>query len=461
MGSQITFSGFNNIDFNQILNAVMAQEQQPYLNLKAQKTAIQAQTTAFSTLATRLGTVETAASDLAKPGSLNVLRAVSSDPAAVGVSTTTGSLAGTYDVVVSELAHAQVTASTSTYSATDAVVATGGTLSLLAATRPPVAIVVTSAMTLEDVAAAINANADAPVTASVVQAAPGSYRLVLTGRSTGSAHAFTITSTLTGGEGLAFTDTDLDGTFGDSDPDNAVKASNAELTVNNVAIVSATNTVEGAIPGVSLTLSRKDPATTIGVTVSRDATAAASAIKSFVTAYNDLLKFIADQNTAASGGSTTSIGRDGLVRSLRSGIRSELMAEHASGTYKALPEVGLGFARDGTLALDETVLAAAIAANPDEIQTLFSGQTGGGGAFGALKTMIASYTGTGGLLSSVKTRLDQQVASMSSRLDRMEAQLALRRTALQIEYAAADSLMTQLTGQSSSLNSLGGQYRLF
>lgn len=461
MGSQITFSGFNNIDFNQILNAVMAQEQQPYLNLKAQKTAIQGQTTAFSTLATRLGTVETAASDLAKTGSLNVLRAASSDPAAVGVSTTTGSLAGTYDVVVSELAHAQVTASTSSYSATDAVVATGGTLSLLAGTRPPVAIVVTSAMTLEDVAAAINANTDAPVTASVVQAAPGSYRLVLTGRSTGSANAFTITSTLTGGEGLAFADADLDGTFGDSDADNAVKASDAELTVNNVAIVSATNTVDGAIPGVSLALSRKDPATTIGVTVSRDATAATSAIKSFVTAYNDLLKFIADQNTAASGGSTTSIGRDGLVRSLRSGIRSELMAEHASGTYKALPEVGLGFARDGTLVLDETVLAAAIAANPDDVQALFSGQTGGGGAFGALKTMIASYTGTGGLLSSVKTRLDQQVASMSSRLDRMEAQLALRRTALQIEYAAADSLMTQLTGQSSSLNSLGGQYRLF
>jgi hypothetical protein len=43
----------------------------------------------------------------------------------------------------------------------------------------------------------------------------------------------------------------------------------------------------------------------------------------------------------------------------------------------------------------------------------------------------------------------------------MQMQLDLRRMTLQQEFIAADMLMTQLKGQGSSLQALGGQYRLF
>src|SRR5918995_932146 len=54
MGSPITFSGFNKIDWNAILDAVMAQERQPFTRLETQKTTLQTQNTQFSTLAGNL-----------------------------------------------------------------------------------------------------------------------------------------------------------------------------------------------------------------------------------------------------------------------------------------------------------------------------------------------------------------------------------------------------------------------
>ena len=64
----------------------------------------------------------------------------SGDPDAVGVTTTSGSVAGLYEVVVSELAHAQVMASTTTYASPDEVIATGGSLSVALFGNPPVQI---------------------------------------------------------------------------------------------------------------------------------------------------------------------------------------------------------------------------------------------------------------------------------------------------------------------------------
>ena len=50
---------------------------------------------------------------------------------------------------------------------------------------------------------------------------------------------------------------------------------------------------------------------------------------------------------------------------------------------------------------------------------------------------------------------------LASRIDNFEEQLERRRLSLQKEFQAADEAMSQLNEQVSSLQSLGGQYRLF
>ena len=100
---------------------------------------------------------------------------------------------------------------------------------------------------------AAGADAGRAAAASVVQTAPGVYRLVLTGKETGTTNAFTITDTLTGGTGPALA--------------TSRAADNALLDVNSLSVTSASNTLSDVISGATLSLVKADPATTATVRV--------------------------------------------------------------------------------------------------------------------------------------------------------------------------------------------------
>ena len=445
MASGITFSGFNNIDFSYILNAIMQQESQPVVTLQAQQRALQSQQSAFSTLASKLTALETAMKPLSDRDRFGGRTATSTNTAAVTASATSAAAVGTYDIVVSELARAQTTASNSTHSDKDStVVASGGTLVING-----VAVTVTVPATLQDLADAINASDDVEVNASVVSPAPGSYQLVLTGKSTGTDGAFTITNNLTGGSGV---------TFGA----NAQEATNAQFTVNNIPVQSSRNTVEDVIPGVSLTLLKKDPAATVGVSVTADQPAAVTQVKAFVTAFNEILTFARDQSAAAARGETSNIGRDALLRGLRNELRAEMNREFATGgTYSYLSQVGIGFDRAGTLTFDESKFAEATKNGNGEVMKLFAGSGGVDGAFQRLQTLVTGYTEAGGLVPDARDRIGEQLKSIANRISTMEARLAIRRAALNKEFIATDQAMSTLNKSVEALSSLGGQYRLF
>jgi flagellar hook-associated protein 2 len=451
VSSGITFSGFNSIDFNTILNAVMTQERQPMDALQTQADTLQAKNSIFSTLAGKLTTLGTAADALKEVKSLSLLSATSSD-AGVGVSTTAGTVPGTYSVVVSELARAQVTASQQTFSATDAVVGTGGALTLTPASGSAFTLTLTGSTTLQELADKINNDDTAPATASIVQSAPGSYQLVLTGRETGAANAFTVSSTLSGGTGVAFKDTDGNGIAGDTAADNTQSALDAALTVNGLPVTSSSNTVTNVVPGVTLSLNKKDPANTAIVSVTRDTSGARNVVQKFINAYNDIVQFTKDQGTAESSG-RANISRDPLLRGFKDSMRTALMDSYGAGSFTQLAAVGIGFDMYGKMTLDADAFNSAIAASPADVQQLISGSTGDGGAFGAISTLIDQYTNAGGLVASAKDRIDAQVKNMNQRLDSMAAALEIRRSSLQQEYIAADLAMTRLKSQSASLTS--------
>src|SRR5215213_327925 len=91
--------------------------------------------------------------------------------------------------------------------------------------------------------------------------------------------------------------------------------------------------------------------------------------------------------------------------------------------------------------------------SPSAVQFLFSGADGKHGAFGTMATLIEDYTEAGGLVASARERLDDQVRTITRRMDSLSGQLELRRSVLQREYLAADMAMTRLKNQSSSLQS--------
>jgi len=430
--SPVTLSGFNNIDFGSIINVLMQQASIPLTNLQTSQSNLKAQISTFSSLATQIGTLQSAAADLASPTSVSAVAGTSSDATAVSVSTTSAASAGHYDVVVNDLARAQVTVSTS--SAPDAattVVASGGTLTI-----GGVAVTLTGNVTLQGLADAINGTTGIGVTASVVHTDQNTYRLALTANSTGTASAFTVTNALSGGTGVTFGST------------NAVDATNASLLVNNIPVTSSTNTIQDIVPGLTITALRKDPTSVISVDVAPDSSGLETKVQAFVTAYNSLVQFADGQRTAAANGDATSIGRDPVLNQLRNSLRTALLGTYSGQALTNLAQVGVEFTQTGTLQINDSVFSAAVTSNPSGVQSLFAGTSG---AFPAIATLLDGYSATTGFISTETTQLNAQISRMNQQISNMQDQLAQQKATLQQQYAAADAAISSLNSQSGAL----------
>ncbi len=439
MSSPITMSGFNDIDFNSVLEALMAQERRPVDQLTTQQAELRAQRTAFGTLATRLSAFESASRNLASVTAFSATKAASSNEAVARVSSASTAPTGSYSLAVSQLARSQVTVTNGAIpDSNTTIVATGGSLTIGGTD-----VAITGDVTLEGLASAINATDGIGVNASVVRSTGGAYQLVLTSKETGAAAAFgTPTSALTGGAGLSFA------------PVNAQDAQDAHFTINNVAVVSASNTVEGAIPGTTLTLQQatENPVT---ITITGDLSSVEELVKKFTSAYNDLVSFLDQQTKAYGNKERDNIGGDPLVRQLRSSLSRVVTGEVATGgAYTSLAQVGLTFNRTGQLEFRNADLQQALTSNLSAVKSLFQGGNGFTGAFGNVKAAIENYTSSGGLIPTAQTRLGDQVSKITSRIDEMERRLLIRREAMQKEFMAADLAIAQLNASKSQLGGL-------
>jgi flagellar hook-associated protein 2 len=438
----ITMTGYNNIDWTTVLNAVMQQESQPLTYMQSQRTALSSRTTNYGVLAGWVSSLESTVTALSSTASLGGRQATSTDATAVAASAGSNAQVGNYDVVVSKLARAQVTATTaaSAVATPDTVVASSGSLSINGKT-----VTLSGDTTLQQLSDAINATDGIGVRSTVI-AADGKYQLVLTGTETGQSHTFSVTNNLVSplSTPLAFSAT------------NAVDARDAELTVNNVRVTSATNTITDAVSGVTLSL-YKEVSTPTVISVTQDASSTKDKVKAFVSAYNDLVGYFKTQNETAKNGDTGSIGRDAVLRSMRAELNSAILGTPAgAGTLTNLTDIGVQFQRDGTLTFDESTFDEQAESHLGDIEKLLAGTDAAGGVFDTLASTIAQYTNTSGLLLGAKARMTDELAQLDDRIADMQDRLAMRRLALQKEYAAADSAIATLNSQASSLTALFG-----
>ena len=153
-----------------------------------------------------------------------------------------------------------------------------------------------------------------------------------------------------------------------------MKASDAQALINNVQVVSSTNTIDDAISGVSLSLLKKDPAATTTISVAEDLGTAKTKIGKVVDAFNDLVKFAEDQNTAAGKGDASSVGRDPLLRGVRNALRNAFLGDYTSGgSFSSLAAIGIEFQRTGRMTFNAGRFDAAAASNFTDVRRLFAG----------------------------------------------------------------------------------------
>ncbi|MEO0483732.1 MAG: flagellar filament capping protein FliD [Planctomycetota bacterium] len=330
--------------------------------------------------------------------------------------------------------------------------------------------------TLEDAVRKLN-EAGAPATATILNdgSAGNAFRLSLTSRDAGRDGRFVFD---TGGFdlGLQTLDEGEDARvfFGSSEP------------AQGVLLTSSSNTLDGAIRGVTIDLKQASD-TPVEVTVSKSTAEVEAAMEELVSSFNAAIeridfqtRFVAEtEERGALIGDSTSIT-----------LRAKLFAavqgpsNNVDGRYQRLTEIGVKFAGGGRLEFDRDAFREALATDPEAVEALLTerevtsvgsasdadlpdGVTVSGGSdttenFGAqgvpslLEELVKSYTDSfDGLLTLRGNSLDTQIESQESRIEAFDLRLERRRTVLERQFLAMEQSIAQLQNQQAALGSLG------
>jgi len=187
-----------------------------------------------------------------------------------------------------------------------------------------------------------------------------------------------LTAKTTGSLSMTISDTGNLATALGLDPNNQQLGQNAVYSLDGGATwqYSTSNTVTGAIPGVTLTLTRTT-SSPYSFTVEPNTDGAVAAVRKFVDQFNSVLSFIADKTSydATTKTAGTLLG-DSAVRAIEATLRRLVTspAINAGGAYRTLADIGISFGRVGSavgttnqLQLDEDKLRAALRDNPNAV----------------------------------------------------------------------------------------------
>lgn len=457
-------SGLNVSD---ILDRLMAVEQRPLDLLQTQAGTLNTRLSNVGKLQGYFAALRDKANALTAPTLWSGTTATSTDSAAVKVSTGANAAAGSYAVNVSRLAVGQTVTSIALGTATSTL--GEGTLSIelgswgagspaagftaKAGSAPVVVNIGAGETSLGAIRDKIN-SAAAGVTASLVTDASGT-RLSLRSAATGAENAFRITAAETspdGDEASGLSALGYDASATTPPMQRTMSAANAELTVNGIALSSASNTLANVVDGLTLTLQKTTPAD-VDVSVASDTPQVKTAITELVEAFNTLAGFIRAQTAYnADSKSAGALQGDQSTLALQSQLRAVLnQGSSASATWQRLSDIGLAIKSDGTLETNAAKLDNALG-NLPELKKLLAGDGSSSAEMGFVrrfKNLADAALGSSGVFESRNASIRASVQRNASAQDAMEQRLEKTRARLQAQYSALDTKMATLNNLSS------------
>ena len=452
MGSPITLSGFNNIDFKAITDIIIKSERQPITRLETDKRTEQNKLTAYGSLNTSLSSLRSAFAALNTEDAYEALKATASDTSVLSATATSEATPGTFTLNVTSLARPQVTTSAAgQFADINAAIFDSGSFSITQ-DGDTTNVNLTGVDSLAELRDAINAQ-QTGVKASIINDGSGAtpFRLILTSVTPGLANAFTVSDTTKLGAGAAGAVLNLS-----TDATNGV-ARDTEFTYNGIAVKSSSTTVNEAIPGLTLSVLKTG---STSVTVTDDNSSLKTKVKAAVSAFNSFNDFFGAQTKLDTTGSgRPPLASDPLLRSANRQLRAFFLSSHAnSGSLDELLDFGITLDQQGKLQIDDAKLDTVLSSKRADVAAFFSGDSG---FAKKITDAIDGYTKAGGAIDSVEDRIKRNIEKYTSKIQDLEFRLSNREQQLTAEFAAADRAISQLNSQSSSLAGLGSQFRLF
>jgi flagellar hook-associated protein 2 len=430
--------------------------------LSSQSDTIKQQVSDAGNLKSLMTNLSSSIATRVRTGDLSPQPQVGNPSVASGTLSGTSTPSGTYSLEVSSLADNQVLTSPAFASASSTVGA--GTLTLRFgavsasgftqdASQSGVPVTIAAGSTLSDVAKAINA-AGAGVTAYVANGKNGA-QLVLKGQQ-GADNGFVLdASEDAANPGLS----SLAWTAG-SDPSRLVRsAKDAALTIDGVAITSASNTATDAIPGVTLNLT----STNVGAPTAVSFSNSSDAVSSMMSDLTDALNDIAGTLKTATDPQTGDLARDSGARALKaslSALAGKLIMPNAPpGAPSTLADLGLTLQRDGSFTLDTGKLSKTLSSDPDAVAAMFTnGLYGVFGTVDALARTVTDPSSPTSLAHSITTYTAAQTtnAAQTTKFTDQETtertRLIARLTAANTSVGSSKSTMSMLQDQIDAWN---------
>jgi flagellar hook-associated protein 2 len=417
------------IDVNEAVSAAVSAAEAPEQQWETQESTLQSQQSALTQIQTGASNLDADAQSLnSLTGPLTATTVSSSNSSVITASSASGSALGNNVVVVNSLATNDSWSSSTLASASTTVPA--GSFTITPAGGSATTITTDGTQTLGGLASQINSD-DLGVSANVITDASGS-RLSIVSNTSGSPSDFTVTTS--GETGFGFTEVE--------------PGVNASLTVNGNQISSASNTVTGVVPGLTLNLLGTS-SSQVTLSVAPDTSQASTAINQFVYDYNTLLGAVNRQFTDTDGEGEGVLSSDPTVRTLQSDLLQSVDYTNtpASGTTTMpnLSSMGITMNSDGTLSVDSATLNNALENNYSDVQQFFQGTSLNGFA-NSMDQQLTSFTSPGDgaftvdlqSMSSEYSELQTDVTNFQTNvIDPLQVQL-------QAEYSQAEIALQQL-----------------
>lgn len=287
---------------------------------------------------------------------------------------------------------------------------------------------------LTDIATAINAQQGTTgVSASVVSDGNGGYKLSMTGGS--------ITSTsLSGGTGY--------------DAPSMVEvqpAQQAHIKVDTIDIYSDSNTISGAISGITMNLTQAAPGTTTTMNVSTDQSAIEKQVQSFVSSYNSVVSYVTSQSVI-NGSPAGILDGDSGMNAIKRHLQDLLVTTGGSGSITSLSQLGIQTQEDGTLTLDTTTLDSAIQNHLSDVTNLLAGDGTTTGVATQFKDYLSQLTDpTDGFLKGREDSINSNIQNLNDQISNMQYLATQKQQTLEKQFTALETMVSTMNSQSSYL----------
>jgi len=428
--SGIVFSGLGSgVDTNSIVTALMQVERRPITTLNTQKAKLETQRGVEASFQSLFNTLRDKAKALTDSTAFTANAVTVKDATLLSASATSAAGEGTYAVTITQLAKAH------TLEAAATPTLANDTLSITV-DGDSINVAVNAGESMSALASRINATADTPVTASVIN-----NHLVLISKTEGASGSIGVTSTGSTAADLGFVQRQA--------------AQDAIATINGISITSSGNTIDDAIEGMSITLA-KEGSTTIAV--KRDADTIVKSVQGFIDAYNAAIGNVRtslayDPATKTAGALQGDQSYQTIVSQLRS--YSGTGVSGLTGSYTSLSSIGITADRNGVLSLNQSTFKEALSKDPAAVAEVFTKDTGATtkGYSDGIAVRMQDLAGSistdiiGKRLSTYATQTNR----ITQRIADLEEVMTLRETRLRQKFSAMDTQVARFSSIGSQI----------